>query len=119
GHPIGSCDRCRPMPRRPARTEYAPVRLAENDLLTRRFSPPFPDCRTVMKNFTFPHQFRTLYEKAVALHAAGTRGPETFFTPEEKRFLAANGITPQHVYDYAEDHNGYEGEPGLLQALGI
>jgi hypothetical protein len=72
-----------------------------------------------MKNFTFPHQFRTLYEKAVALYAAGTRDAETFFTLEEKQFLAANGITPQHVYDYAEDHNGYEGEPGLLQALGI
>jgi hypothetical protein len=72
-----------------------------------------------MKNFTFPHQFRTLYEKAVALYAQGKRGAETFFTTEEKQFLAANGITPQHVYDYAEDHNGYDGEPGLLQALGI
>jgi hypothetical protein len=72
-----------------------------------------------MKHFSFPNQFRSLYEKAVALYAEGKRGADTFFTAEEKQFLAANGITPQHMYDYAEDHNGYEGEPGLMQALGI
>jgi hypothetical protein len=72
-----------------------------------------------MQHFTFPNQFQTLYEKAVALYAGGQRGADTFFTREEQQFLAANGITPQHVYDYAEDHNGYEGEPGLLHALGI
>jgi hypothetical protein len=38
---------------------------------------------------------------------------------DESRFLAENGITPQHVYDYAEDHNNYDGEPGPLLALGI
>jgi hypothetical protein len=72
-----------------------------------------------MKHFTFPHQFRTVYERAVALYAEGKRGADGFFTAEEKQFLTANGITPQHLYDYAEDHNGYDGEPGLLQALGI
>lgn len=72
-----------------------------------------------MKHFEFPNQFRALYDQAVALYAAGRRGADTFFTKEEKAFLAASGITPQHVYDYAEDHLGYEGEPGLYQALGI
>jgi hypothetical protein len=72
-----------------------------------------------MKHYTFPHQFRTLYEKAVAIYAEGRRGADTFFTSEEQQFLSASGITPQYMYDYAEDHNGYEGEPGLLQALGI
>jgi len=72
-----------------------------------------------MKHFNFAHQFQAVYEKAVALYREGKRGADTFFSADEKRFLAENGITPQHVYDYAEDHNGYEGEPGLLQALGI
>jgi hypothetical protein len=75
--------------------------------------------RLCMKHFDFPHRFRTVYEKAVALYAEGKRGADTFFTTEEKAFLAANGLTPQHIYDYAEDHNGYDGEPGLEQALGI
>lgn len=72
-----------------------------------------------MKHFDFPRQFRALYDKAVSLYAQGKRGADTFFTAEEKRFLAANGITPQHLYDYAEDHHGYDGEPGFEQALGI
>jgi hypothetical protein len=72
-----------------------------------------------MQNFTFPQQFKALYDKSVAQYKEGKRGADTFFTPDEKRFLADNGLTPQHMYDYAEDHNGYDGEPGLLQALGI
>src|SRR5215218_10367055 len=72
-----------------------------------------------MKHFNFPAQFQALYEKAVALYANGKRGADAFFNAEEKSFLASNGITPQHMYDYAEDHNGYEGEPGLAHALSI
>lgn len=72
-----------------------------------------------MRNFDFPQQFKALYDQAVALYAEGKRGADTFFTAEQKAFLAANGIAPQHMYDYAEDHNGYNGEPGFAQALGI
>lgn len=72
-----------------------------------------------MKHFSFPAQFKALYDKSVSLYVSGKRGADTFFNAEEKAFLAANGITPQHMYDYAEDHNGYDGEPGLEQALGI
>lgn len=72
-----------------------------------------------MKHYDFPQKFRTLYDKAVGLYAKGQRGADTFFTAEEKSWLAANGITPQHMYDYAEDHNGYNGEPGFENALTI
>ena len=72
-----------------------------------------------MNHFAFPQQFRAVYDKAVGLYAKGQRGAETFFTPEETAWLAANGINPQHVYDYAEDHNNYDGEPGFEHALGI
>jgi hypothetical protein len=72
-----------------------------------------------MKHFSFPSDFKALYDTAVAQYAEGKRGADTFFTVGQNQFLAANGMTPQHMYDYAEDHNGYEGEPGLLQALGI
>lgn len=72
-----------------------------------------------MSHFDFPSRFRTIYEKAVSLYAKGQRGPETFFTAEEQAWLAANGLTAQNLYDYAEDHNNYGGEPGLLHALAI
>jgi hypothetical protein len=72
-----------------------------------------------MNHYEFPRRFRALYEKAVASYQQGKRGPDSFFDDEEKAFLAANGITPQHVYDYAEDHNGYQGDPSLEQAFAI
>jgi hypothetical protein len=71
-----------------------------------------------MKNYDFAQRFRTLYDQAVALYARGQRGAETFFGPDDKSWLAANGLTPQHLYDYAEDQNNY-GEPGYDNALGI
>jgi hypothetical protein len=72
-----------------------------------------------MKHYEFQKTFRELYDKAVALYAKGQRGAESFFTPPEQAFLTANGITAQHLYDYAEDHNNYGGEPGFELALGI
>lgn len=72
-----------------------------------------------MKHFDFPRQFRSLHEKAVALYGEGQRSAEACFSAGEKTWLAANGITPQHLYDYAEDHHHYDGEPGADHALAI
>jgi Domain of unknown function (DUF5069) len=71
-----------------------------------------------MKNYDFPIRFRYLYNKAVHQYADGLRNAASFFSTEEKQFLAASGITAQHVYDYAEDHNA-GGEPGYDNALAI
>lgn len=71
-----------------------------------------------MKHYDFSNAFRALYDKAVQLYDAGQRGADTFFSADEKAFLAANGLNSQHLYDYAEDHlNG--GEPGYDRALAI
>jgi hypothetical protein len=71
-----------------------------------------------MKHYDFADRFRTLYDKAVKLYASGKTGADTYFTTDETAFLAANGLTPQNIYDYAEDHHGY-GEPGYDRALAI
>jgi hypothetical protein len=71
-----------------------------------------------MKNYDFAQAFRTLYDKAVGLYRNGRRGAENFFKPEEDAWLAANGLTAQNLYDYAEDENGSQ-EPGYDRALGI
>lgn len=71
-----------------------------------------------MKHYDFADRFRAVYEQAVKLYGAGQRGADTFFKADEQAFLAANGLTAQHLYDYAEDHlNG--GEPGYDRALAI
>ena len=71
-----------------------------------------------MNHYDFPAKFRALYDEAVALYAQGRRGADTFFNDDQFGFLAANGISRQHLYDYAEDQQGY-GEPGYDHALAI
>jgi hypothetical protein len=41
------------------------------------------------------------------------------FSADEAAFLRENGISTQALYDYAEDHNNYNGEPGADHALAI
>lgn len=71
-----------------------------------------------MKHYDFARKFRALYEQAVARYSTGKRGVAHFFSVEEIAFLTANGLTAQHLYDYAEDRNNY-GEPDVDTALAI
>ncbi len=71
-----------------------------------------------MTHYTFTSTFRQLYDKAVARYAQGDREPAGYFDAAELAFLSSNGITAQHLYDYAEDFtNG--GEPDFGTAIGI
>lgn len=69
-------------------------------------------------HYDFGTIFRELYDAAVAHYAAGRRGAETFFDAGQQRLLAANGLTAQNLYDYAEDQLA-GGEPGFERALAI
>lgn len=72
-----------------------------------------------MKHYDFSAKFHALYNQAVARYAAGHTGAASMFSAEEVAFLCENGITAQHLFDYAEDHNKYNGEPGFDHALAI
>lgn len=72
-----------------------------------------------MKHYDFSSRFRKIHDKAVSLYAKGQREAATFFASDELAFLSANGITAQNMYDYAEDHNNYDGQPDFGMALGI
>lgn len=71
-----------------------------------------------MAHYDFPTQFRAVYDRAVAAYAKGGRDARAMFSTEQLSFLTLNGITAQHLYDYAEDHN-VQGEPGYDHALAI
>lgn len=71
-----------------------------------------------MKHYNFAEQLGELYEKAGQLYASGKRGADTYFNATERAFLAANGLTAQNLYDYAEDDTGGSG-PGWDKALAI
>ena len=69
-----------------------------------------------MKHYDFPAKFRGLFDHAVKQYAKGHRDAASYFKGSEPAFLAANGITAQHMYDYAEDEVS-GGEPGYDHAL--
>lgn len=71
-----------------------------------------------MAHYTFPAEFRALYDHAVELYAKGRRGADTFFDAAQSDWLASNGLSTQALYDYAEDEVG-QGEPGFDHALAI
>jgi hypothetical protein len=72
-----------------------------------------------MAHYDFATRFHAVYDQALKRFAAGQRGADTYFSEDEQGFLRANGITVQHMYDYAEDHHGYDGQPGFERALAI
>jgi hypothetical protein len=71
-----------------------------------------------MKHYDFAEKLRTLWDKACRLYTDGQRDAGTYFTADERTFLAANGLTAQHLYDYAEDFTS-AGEPSWDTALAI
>lgn len=71
-----------------------------------------------LSHYTFTQEFRSIYDHAAKLYATGRRDATTYFDASQSAWLAANGITAQHIYDYAEDQNN-AGEPGYDIALGI
>lgn len=55
-------------------------------------------------------RLRSLYDKATSLYRDGKRDDATYFTDDEKAFLASVGLRPINVYDYVEDF-ATDGEP--------
>ncbi|WP_309399269.1 DUF5069 domain-containing protein [Cerasicoccus maritimus] len=66
-----------------------------------------------MKHYNYQQTLESLWQKAVNQYQAGQRGSDTYFNAEETQWLRDNGITPQEIYDFAEDFNNY-GDPDFL-----
>jgi hypothetical protein len=71
-----------------------------------------------MNHYDFSAGFRAVYDRATARFARGDATPATLLSSADTAFLAANGITAQHLYDYVDDLAGY-GEPSYDQAHAI
>lgn len=57
-----------------------------------------------MKHYDYQKRLHELWTKAVDQYKADQRGSDSYFTDEETGWLASNGITPQEIYDFAEDY---------------
>lgn len=71
-----------------------------------------------MSHYTFATTFRAVYDRAIARYTQGGANAANLLSAADTALLAANGITAQHLFDYAEDLAN-EGEPRFEQALGI
>ena len=63
-----------------------------------------------MNNYNYQKRLQELWTKAVELYTQGFREADSIFSEHETRFLDSIGITPQEVYDFAEDFVN-SGEP--------
>lgn len=66
-----------------------------------------------MKHYNYHTRLKELWQKAVDEYANGQRDSSTYFTPDETQWLADNGLTPQEIYDFAEDFNDV-GQPDFI-----
>ena len=61
--------------------------------------------------YRWHHELKALFVMALERCRNGETNPARFFTPEQQEFLASVGQTPQEIYDFADDHNRYHGDP--------
>ena len=63
------------------------------------------------------HELKQLFVQSLERHRVGERNPERYFTGEQETYLASIGMTAQELYDFAEDHAGYDGDPDFETVL--
>lgn len=71
-----------------------------------------------MSPVEFATAFRAVYDRATARYARGRATAATLLPPTDVAFLAGQGITAQHVFDYVEDLANY-GAPDFATARAI
>jgi hypothetical protein len=71
-----------------------------------------------MSYYTFSATFRAVYDRAAARFAKGGATAANLLDAADVAFLAANGITTQHLFDYVDDLANY-GEPSFDHAHAI
>ncbi len=57
------------------------------------------------------HTLKRLFTHALERYRAGEREPERFFNAAQTAALASIGMAAQELYDFAEDHLKYDGDP--------
>lgn len=70
-----------------------------------------------MKHYDFHRKFRAVYDRALAAFRAGAKDAKSLLSPEDVQFLHSIGSKAQDLFDYAEDHAKYDGEPDFETAL--
>ena len=57
------------------------------------------------------HELKGLFILSLERCRAGERDPARHYTPEQTAYLASIGLTAQELFDFADDHTRYDGDP--------
>lgn len=57
------------------------------------------------------HELKQLFVLSVERCRAGERDPERHYNPEQAGYLASIGLSAQELFDFADDHTRYDGDP--------
>lgn len=69
-------------------------------------------------NSDWESRLATLWHQALHRFRKGRNSPNTLFDPDEIRFLHEIGCSPQELFDFVEDHEGW-GEPDFDVVLDV
>ena len=63
------------------------------------------------------HDLKQLFVQSLERYRVGEHNPARYYTHEQTDYLASIGMTPQELYDFAEDHAKYDGDPDFETVL--
>ena len=61
--------------------------------------------------YRWHHELKQLFVQSLERYRVGETNPERHFTDEQKAYLAAIGMNARELFDFAEDHAKYDGDP--------
>ena len=71
----------------------------------------------IHSQYRWYHELKQLFVQSLERYRVGERNPDRYFTEEQQTYLASIGMTPQELYDFAEDHAKSDGDPDFETVL--
>ena len=63
------------------------------------------------------HELKQLFVQSLERYRVGEHNLDRHFTEAQQEYLASIGMTPQELYDFAEDHAKHDGDPDFETVL--
>ena len=63
------------------------------------------------------HELKQLFVLSLERYRVGEHDLTRYFTEAQETYLVSIGMTPQELYDFAEDHAKYDGDPDFETVL--
>lgn len=72
---------------------------------------------SAQSHYRWYHELKQLFALSLERYRAGERDPASYFNGVQEIYLVSIGMTPGELYDFAEDHAKYGGDPDFDTVL--